>query len=55
MTDDEKPPPPGIDSPERDELSDEMRRALDEEMQYDDDDWTRLADVALSWFARRYS
>jgi hypothetical protein len=42
---------PGVDSPERDALADEMRRALDEEVRYDDDDWTRLADAALRWFA----
>jgi hypothetical protein len=46
-------PLPGIDSPGRDALADEMRRALDEEMRYDDDDWTRLADAALRWFAGR--
>jgi hypothetical protein len=41
-------PVPGIDSPGRDALADAMRRALDEDMQYDDDDWTRLADAALT-------
>lgn len=42
-------PAPGVDSPRRDALASEMRRALDEDMQYDDDDWTRLADAALTW------
>lgn len=42
-------PLPGIDSAGRDSLADEMHRALDEDMRYDDDDWTRLADAALIW------
>jgi hypothetical protein len=46
-------PLPGVDSPGRDALADEMRRALDEAMRYDDDDWVRLADAALAWFAER--
>lgn len=41
---------PDLDSPERDSLAEQMRRALDEDMRYDDDDWVRLADAALRWF-----